>query len=557
MTKTGVILEVILEKDTEKEPFSVEQLWASFHGLYIPWYRRLGRAQPYISFEIKSENNMSQKKKEITFNFWVPDAYKKFLKQRILGLYPNAQVNELDPKSKDYIPDENDQFRVVETAEIGLFEHSAFSIKTFSDYDSDPLTAITSAMTELDNREIAVVQVVTRPMDIKWRRKASRVLTRFERTGRKPSKLPEWTLFFQSFLGVIFMVIDSLLQGLSGGKVVEVKTIGKTGEDSQKQKEMLEKVNRYPFAFQIRVLVGTPYGREAARERLHSIISSFNELSGPNNQLKREIIIRKDKTYGRMKNRYLSVINNDDVLSTLELASFAHLPNKNNFTPYIRKIQSKQAENPVDLVQDNAFGVANFRGQRRMVGLDEQARMRHIYITGMTGVGKSVLQENMIINDIENGKGCVVIDPHGELIDTILEKISAKRQDVFVLDPSDIAYPFGMNLLEISSTDPMRRELEKVLVVDSYITVMKRVFGESSIGANTDDLFRMSCSAILDHPEGGGLLEMLLMLTSDAYRARVLQFVRDPIVKNYWAEVFPALAGQGKFLVQIQTTYSV
>lgn len=61
---------------------------------------------------------------------------------------------------------------------------------------------------------------------------------------------------------------------------------------------------------------------------------------------------------------------------------------------------------------------------------------------------------------------------------------------------------------------------------------------------------KMSCSAILDHPEGGGLLEMLLMLTSDAYRKRVLQFVQDPIVKNYWEEVFPALAGQGKFLVQ-------
>lgn len=68
--------------------------------------------------------------------------------------------------------------------------------------------------------------------------------------------------------------------------------------------------------------------------------------------------------------------------------------------------------------------------------------------------------------------------------------------------------------------------------------------------ANTDDLFRMSCSAILDHPEGGGLLEMLLMLTSEAYRARVLPFVKDPIVKNYWEEVYAALAAQGKFLVQ-------
>lgn len=89
-----------------------------------------------------------------------------------------------------------------------------------------------------------------------------------------------------------------------------------------------------------------------------------------------------------------------------------------------------------------------------------------------------------------NLNGCVVIDPHGELVDTVLSKISSKREDVFVLDPSDMGYPFGMNLLEISTNDPLRRELEKVLVVDAYITVMKRVFGEASIGANTDDLFR-------------------------------------------------------------------
>jgi len=96
----------------------------------------------------------------------------------------------------------------------------------------------------------------------------------------------------------------------------------------------------------------------------------------------------------------------------------------------------------------------------------------------------------MIIRDIENGRGLVVVDPHGELVDVVLEKISTKRKDIFVLDPADMAYPFGLNLLEISSIDPLRREMEKVLVVDAYITVMKRVFGEASIGANTDDLFR-------------------------------------------------------------------
>ncbi|PFJ34004.1 hypothetical protein COJ15_26915 [Bacillus thuringiensis] len=76
------------------------------------------------------------------------------------------------------------------------------------------------------------------------------------------------------------------------------------------------------------------------------------------------------------------------------------------------------------------------------------------------------------------------------MVDEIISKVSSKRDDIYILDPSDIAYPFGMNLLEITTPDPLKRELEKVLVIDAYITIMQRVFGEASIGANTDDLFR-------------------------------------------------------------------
>jgi len=76
----------------------------------------------------------------------------------------------------------------------------------------------------------------------------------------------------------------------------------------------------------------------------------------------------------------------------------------------------------------------------------------------------------------------VVIDPHGELVDVVLEKISTRRKDVYVLDPTDISWHFGLNLLEISTKDPDRREMEKSLVVDSYITLFKRVFGDAAIG---------------------------------------------------------------------------
>lgn len=550
MTETGVLLEVVLEKETDTDTFAIEQFWSSFYGLYLPWYKRLFRAQPHITFEIKSENSLAQDKKEITFNFWVPEEYVSWAKTRLMGLYPTAQINEL---TQDYIPTEEDEMRIIETMELGLREDSAFSIRTFENFDSDPLGSITASLANLENKEIAVVQVVARPHSPKWKAKAEKILLRYERTGRKPNKVPEWTNYLSKLLMLFYVIIDWILTGIFMVTSPDPRVGGnnKSSTDGHRQKEMLQKVTRNPLAFQIRIMVGTPYGKDEAKERLRNIVASFSELDGASNGFRKEFLLKKENTIKRMRSRSFSYVNNDDVLSTVEMAGIAHLPNKNIFTPGLKKIQSKRTEFASEIATDNPFAHAlDPHGGKKEVGLSLDGRMRHVYVSGMTGVGKSTLLENMIVSDIENGKGVVVVDPHGELVDEVLAKISTDREDIFVLDPSDLGFPFGMNLLELNSTDPLRREMEKVLVIDSYITVMKRVFGESSIGANTDDIFRMSCSAILDHPEGGGLLEMLLMLVNEGYRARVVQFIKDPIVRNYWEEVFPALAGNGQFLVQ-------
>ena len=187
MKKNGVLLEIVLEKDTETNHLSVEQMWAAFYnGLYIPWYRRLFKPQPHMTFEIKSENTEAKSKKEITFNFWVLEEYKGMMKQRLLSLYPKAQISEV---TKDYMPNLDDPMRIVEIQQYGLKEDNAFSLKIFKDFEADPLTSITSAMSELDNTEVAVVQMIIRPTDPRWRSKAEAVLHRYERTGKKPKKI--------------------------------------------------------------------------------------------------------------------------------------------------------------------------------------------------------------------------------------------------------------------------------------------------------------------------------------------------------------------------------
>ncbi|MGN5650541.1 type IV secretory system conjugative DNA transfer family protein [Bacillus sp. Brlt_9] len=546
--KSGVLLQVLLEKDAEVSPFEISQLWTAFHS-YLPWYKRIGKPQDHFSFEIRSVNQLKggDKEKKITFNFWVPENMAELVEERLKSTYRYCEVIRMD---SDYIPDPEDPDLSFEAAELTLREDSAFSIKQFHDIEVDPLSSILSSLSTVNENEVAIIQVMMRPASYKWNKTSAKTLARYEKTKKKPGKMPEWTNYVGRFLRGFFSIIDEIVHGFSGGRPEDIRVDGpqQSSLDSVNQKYMLEKIQHLGFETQIRFLVGSPLGQDASKGRLRRIMSNFQELNSVHNGFKKNKFTNSTSVHNRMRDRYFNVIKNQDILSTIEIAGFCHLVNKTTTTPGIVYIQNKKQPFPNGIAKEDPFAMApDETGTLQPVGLDLNARMRHVYISGMTGVGKSTLLENMIINDIERGRGAVVIDPHGELVDVILEKISLRRKDVYILDPSDIANPFGLNLLEISAKDPDRREMEKALVVDAYITVMKRVFGDGAIGPNTDDIFRMSAAAILDSPEGGSLLEMLLMLVNDGYRKTVLPYIKDPIVKNYWGEVFPSLNQNKQF----------
>lgn len=549
-SKDGVILEVSIDKHAEQDPFTIERLWSDFHGMRLNKFQSLFKSQPFFAFEIKSEASIRRKTQEITFNIWVQKEYVKFFEQRIKAHYRNAVIREVE----DYIPRKEETVEgggtlTIKTAELSLKEDSAFNIKTFEDFDSDPLRSLTHAMSDVNNREKIIVQIVAEPESYKWRKKAIRTLNRFERTGVKPKKRPDFISFFSGSISFIVKIIDSFITSLlDRNPDIDVSTPQRTTAIAAEQKDIFEKTKYPPYKFQIRVLVATNTDEEDAERRLNSVIASFNGFEGERNGFKREFVLNKKATLKRMQDRHLHVLDTNDILTTKELAGLCHFPNKDLRHENIKRNKTANRPVPQGIAED--FPFATSMDGRKLVGLNEKGRFRHVYISGMTGVGKSTILSNMIVQDIENGNGCVVIDPHGDLIDEVLEKVSARREDIYLLDPADVKYPFGLNLLELTSTDEYEREKEKTLVIDAYITVMKRVFGESSIGANTDDLFRMSCSAILDTPEGGGLMEMVLMLTSANYRDSVIPYIKDPIVRDYWEQVFPTLVGNSNFQSQ-------
>jgi energy-coupling factor transporter ATP-binding protein EcfA2 len=174
------------------------------------------------------------------------------------------------------------------------------------------------------------------------------------------------------------------------------------------------------------------------------------------------------------------------------------------------------------------IGLSTFAGEtNRPIGLDLNARLRHLAVTGPTGVGKSTLLTQMVLQDAEAGSGIVVIDPKGDLVDTIAERLPASRlEDVIILDPADDARPVGYNPL---ASTPDTREL----VVEQVLGVMRAIW-EANWGPRTDDILR-GCLLSLSAIPKLTLCEVPALLTDDAFRQRVMAYVDDTALEQFWA----------------------
>ncbi|MFA5318616.1 MAG: type IV secretion system DNA-binding domain-containing protein [Patescibacteria group bacterium] len=187
-------------------------------------------------------------------------------------------------------------------------------------------------------------------------------------------------------------------------------------------------------------------------------------------------------------------------------------------------------ENPITI-----FAETNFRNRRQRFGIKQDDRRRHMYIIGKTGVGKSTLQENMIINDISAGYGVAVVDPHGDLVEKVIKYIPSYRaNDVIYFNPSDINYPIAFNVVE--RVAPEYRHL----VASGLIGIFQKLWADSW-GPRLEYILRNAILAILDYP-GSTLMGVTRMLSDKPFRKKVIEKIQDPVVKAFWVNEFAGYA---------------
>jgi CxxC-x17-CxxC domain-containing protein len=179
----------------------------------------------------------------------------------------------------------------------------------------------------------------------------------------------------------------------------------------------------------------------------------------------------------------------------------------------------------------NFFAKTNFRNQERVFGIKEDDRRRHMYIIGKTGMGKSNLLENMAIQDIRNGKGVCVVDPHGEFAEKMLRAVPANRiNDVVYFNPSDIEFPVAFNILEAVDED------KKNLVASGMMGVFKKIWPDVW-SSRMEYILNNAILALLDYP-GSTLLGVNRMMSDKDYRKRIYAKIKDPVVKAFWINEF-------------------
>ena len=181
------------------------------------------------------------------------------------------------------------------------------------------------------------------------------------------------------------------------------------------------------------------------------------------------------------------------------------------------------------------FAQTTYRNEFKKFGIKTDDRRRHMYLIGKTGMGKSTIQENMIVGDIRAGRGVAVVDPHGDLAEKIMEYIPENRiKDVVYFNPADIDFPIAFNVVE-----HVESHLQH-LVASGLIGVFQKLWADSW-GPRLEYILRNAILAILDFP-GSTLLGVVRMLSDKAYRKRVVANIKDPVVKAFWEKEFASYA---------------
>lgn len=550
-----VILELIPHATNDKLPDATNQLFKSLHGLAstMNWREKvLGKKEVY-SLEI-----VATKAEGIRYIITCDKHSVDSLKHAITSYTPDILINE----STDYLKQPR-QGRVLEFKQKSHFAYPLNSSEELSSHD--PIGYITNAMAKLDKDELMAVQYVIRPI---VSRKAEIIN---HRIMTNENLMPQLRRFNIPILNWLASLISTLLFGIAdtvsdvahnGSSKTSVKSASKDYEYKRQvargikpartltyfEHEMVEsisqKLSQQLFAVDIRVLIAAK-SKTRYQSRKKNIISAFNVYSIPKYQaiklkmMSRSIMQRYvAKAFDKRVSSLLP--SSRSILSVSEIASLYHFTNSMSAkTENVVKSLSKALPAPVSLKRgsdlDVLIGQNVYHGVTTDIGLTQAERERHLYIIGGTGNGKTTMLFYSILQDIRAGKGVAVLDPHGDLAERLLRYIPEERiADVIYMNPDDLTYPIGVNLLELSDATGDELLREKDVVTESTISVLRKIFSDDDSGGHRIEYVLRNAIQTALTLERPTLFTVFELLNDAKFRRSVVKTIEDKNLKDFW-----------------------
>lgn len=561
MKKT--LLEITVDKTNEKWPDVFEHILIVLHKVFDKYsskdFSRKTRDLPTFSFEITKIGN------NIRFFLVCPEKYKNFVKNQIYAHFNNVEINEVwDYLAK--IPADK-----MTVGNVSFAKHNYYPIKNFVELQEmwskekvDPYSSITSSLSRTWKYSLNTIQINFHPIDNHiWKKDFEdtiKILISKKHPLYKDVLLSKWFKYVKLWLLPVtlllkFITIIARPDSYRSEKETELekelkalKENEKTTMDEDKENIPLQiksKLFLQWFACSINIIAASEDDIES-RSAIKEIYSTLGIYSGSGlNSFKLNYINKDAENIKLAKERCL---NNHFILNTKELSGLVHLPTTYVKTPSINWVSTRNFEPPANLPifenRDESSDLTpiwrtNFRWTNINFGIGPDDRRRHMYIIWKTGMWKSTLLENMIIDDINKWRWVAVIDPHGDLAENIIGFIPKNRtNNVIVFDPSDVDWPIAFNMFDWVSPE------HRSLIASWIVGIFKRIFG-TSWWPRLEHILRNTLMSLLEYP-GATLLSVPLMLTSDLYRNRVLAKVTDPVVRKFWSSEFDKMAPNQK-----------
>ncbi|MCX6823888.1 MAG: type IV secretory system conjugative DNA transfer family protein [candidate division SR1 bacterium] len=520
-------------KDMKQNMQIMNQIYKNFYSIIDDKRSHRKFGHNYISMEMFIE------KEVIKFIMAIPEEDVDNMEKLISSFYIGAVVDPIDQ------PKLLEAGKYMAGGEFVLTKDNAYPLKNYESFEADPMDSLLSAYSKVLTDEKMCLQILISPLDenaLKQLRKESKKIKDGKNKG---------------FLGLLLKDIwKGIVSANSDSKDAPKDEEKKSDLTQQQTGDLDKKAEEEIFSVKIRALVTSPDPKRPERI-IEDLARGFSQYSyiGLNalkfkkakkiQEFAKEFINRMFRSdNGMLRNLYRW--KKKMIISIKELSSIIHIPNaKFNRNPRISRQKYKIVPAPDNIPTDGILlGFNTYAGIKKEIRImtNNDDRMRHMYIVGQTGSGKSTLIKTAIMEDLRLGNGFCVIDPHGDLVDDTMKYFPKEKiDDLIYFDLANTEYPIAFNPLDGAETDD-----ERDVVTNDLVEMFVSMYGEEIFGPRIQDYFRNACFLLMEQPEGGTLIDIMRLFTDDAFAESKIRNVKNPIIAARWNKTYKKMGEREK-----------